>query len=99
MKFHSGTHSGTAVSGLKTANFSIIEKRGKDNQTDISYGEKVIRLGDATMIYNNGSVSNRLNLYNGKILYSIFYISEVLFLINSIISSFRFMSIFGSIVT
>lgn len=32
MKFHSGTHSGTAVSGLETVNFSVIMKRGKENQ-------------------------------------------------------------------
>jgi hypothetical protein len=32
MKFHSGTHSGTAVSGLETANFSTNRKRGNENQ-------------------------------------------------------------------
>jgi hypothetical protein len=30
MKSHSGTHSGTAVSGLGTVNFSHILKRGKE---------------------------------------------------------------------
>jgi len=35
MKFHSGTHSGTVVSDLETVNFSIIEKRGEDNQVEI----------------------------------------------------------------
>lgn len=29
MKFHSGTHSGTTVSGLETVNFLVIEKRGR----------------------------------------------------------------------
>lgn len=42
MKFHSGTHSGTVVSGLETVNFSIIMKRGKENQVGISYGKKII---------------------------------------------------------
>jgi len=35
MKFHSGTHSGTAVLDCETGNFSIIEKRGEDNQVAI----------------------------------------------------------------
>jgi hypothetical protein len=38
MKFHSGTHSGTAVLCLETVNFSIIAKRGKKNQVEILYG-------------------------------------------------------------
>jgi len=38
MKFHSGTHSGTVVSSLETVNFSIIMKRGKENQVGILYG-------------------------------------------------------------
>jgi hypothetical protein len=40
MKFHSGTHSGTAVSCLETANFSVIMKRGEENQVGILYGKK-----------------------------------------------------------
>jgi hypothetical protein len=41
MKFHSGTHSGTAVSDLEMVNFSIIEKRGeKGNQIKILHDKK-----------------------------------------------------------
>jgi predicted RNA-binding protein with TRAM domain len=55
MKFHSGTHSGTAVSDVETANFSIIEKRGEDNQVEVLYGKKIIGMeGDATVSYNDG---------------------------------------------
>jgi hypothetical protein len=32
MKFHSGTPSGTAVSGLEMVNFSAITKRGMDSK-------------------------------------------------------------------
>jgi hypothetical protein len=42
MKFHSGTYSGMAVSGLETVNFSIIVKRGKENQVGFHMAKKVI---------------------------------------------------------
>jgi hypothetical protein len=43
MKFHSGTHSGTAVSCLEMVKFSIIVKRGKEDQVEILYGlEKIM---------------------------------------------------------
>ncbi len=41
MKFYSGTHSGTAVADLETVNFSVIEKRGEDNQVEIIHGKRV----------------------------------------------------------
>jgi hypothetical protein len=42
MKFHSGTYSGTAVSGLETVNFLVIGKRGKKIKLGILYGKKAI---------------------------------------------------------
>ncbi|MHB8545462.1 MAG: hypothetical protein ACYDAJ_01685 [Nitrosotalea sp.] len=43
MKFHSGTHSGTTVSGLETVNFLVIEKRGNRNQVDQNTKIKITR--------------------------------------------------------
>jgi len=102
MKFHSGTHSGTAVSCLGTINFLVIEKRGKWKSSRLEYKNKDYIRGTRCFCYcriNRQVVIIEMNSWLLGKLSLICYNFAVFFLINSTISNLRFMSISGSIVT